>query len=82
MPTKPLPTYLVAFDTGPFDRKAGMIAPTPQRSAPMPYGAVATQAQKDKMDYVMAETPRIVSLLENYFGEPFPSPSSTRSARR
>ena len=74
MPTKPLPTYLVAFDTGPFDRKAGTIAPTPQRSAPMPYGAVATQAQKDKMDYVMAETPRIVSLLENYFGEPFPFP--------
>ena len=40
----------------------------------MPYGAVATQAQKDKMGYVMAETPRIVSLLENYFGEPFPFP--------
>jgi aminopeptidase N len=74
MPTKPLPTYLVAFDTGPFVRKTGMIAPTPQRAQPMEYGAVATQAQKDKMDYVMAETPRIVSLLENYFGEPFPFP--------
>jgi hypothetical protein len=72
--TKPLPTYLVAIDTGPFVRKTGMIAPTPERSTPMPYGAVATQAQKDKMDYVMAETPRIVSLLENYFGEPFPFP--------
>lgn len=74
MPTKPLPTYLVAFDTGPFERKTGVVPPNAERATPMPYGAVATQAQKDKMDYVMAETPRIVSLLENYFGEPFPFP--------
>src|SRR3569833_2162243 len=73
-PTKPLPTYLVAVDTGPFVHKTGMIPPDAERSTPMPYGAVATQAQKDKMDYVMAVTPRIVSLLENYFGEPFPFP--------
>ena len=73
-PTKPLPTYLVAVDTGPFVHKTGTIAPDAERSAPMPYGAVATEAQADKMDYVMAETPRIVSLLENYFGEPFPFP--------
>jgi len=72
--TRPLPTYLVAIDTGPFVRKAGMIAPTAERGQPMPYGAVATEAQKDKMAYVMAETPRIVSLLENYFGKPFPFP--------
>ncbi len=72
--TKPLPTYLVAVDTGPFVRKTGMIPPNANRAQPMPYGAVATQAQKDKMDYVMAETPRIVSLLENYFGQAFPFP--------
>jgi aminopeptidase N len=73
-PTKPLPTYLVAIDTGPFVHEKGMIPPNAERSAPLPYGAVATQAQKGKMGYVMAETPRIVSLLENYFGEPFPFP--------
>ncbi|MCP8890977.1 M1 family metallopeptidase [Sphingomonas faeni] len=73
-PTKPLPTYLVAFDTGPFVHQTGMIPPTPERPTPMPYGAVATTAQKDKMGYVMAETPRIVLLLEKYFGEPFPFP--------
>ncbi len=73
-PTRPLPTYLVAIDTGPFVHQTGMIAPDAERTAPMPYGAVATQPQKDKMGYVMAETPRIVSLLENYFGEPFPFP--------
>ncbi|MGN6154682.1 MAG: M1 family metallopeptidase [Sphingomicrobium sp.] len=73
-PTKPLPTYLVAIDTGPFVHKTGMIPADAERSQPMPYGAVATQAQKDKMDFVMAETPKIVSLLEKYFGEPFPFP--------
>ena len=73
-PTRPLPTYLVAIDTGPFVHQTGVIPPDAARSAPMPYGAVATQAQKEKMGYVMAETPRIVSLLEKYFGEPFPFP--------
>ncbi|HEY7958747.1 MAG TPA: M1 family aminopeptidase, partial [Sphingomicrobium sp.] len=73
-PTRPLPTYLVAIDTGPFVHETGVIPPDAERSTPMPYGAVATQAQKDKMGYVMAETPRIISLLENYFGESFPFP--------
>jgi len=73
-PTKPLPTYLVAIDTGPFVHQKGMIPPDANRSTSMPYGAVATQAQKDRMAYVMAETPRIVSLLEQYFGQEFPFP--------
>jgi aminopeptidase N len=73
-PTRPLPTYLVAVDTGPFAHLKGTIPANAERSAPMPYGAVATQAQKDKMAYVMAETPRIVGLLENYFGQEFPFP--------
>ncbi len=72
--TRPLPTYLVAVDTGPFTHQTGSIAPTPQRPVPMPYGAVATAAQRGKMAYVMAETPRIVALLENYFGQAFPFP--------
>jgi len=73
-PTKPLPTYLVAIDTGPFVHKTGLIPADAERSTPLPYGAVATQAQKDKMGFVMAETPKIVMLLEKYFGEPFPFP--------
>ncbi|WP_294191067.1 M1 family metallopeptidase [uncultured Sphingomonas sp.] len=73
-PTKPLPTYLVAIDTGPFVRQPGTIAPTPERAQGMPYGIVATQAQKDKMAYAFAETPPIVALLERYFGEAFPFP--------
>ncbi len=73
-PTKPLPTYLVAIDTGPFVGRSGTIAPTADRARPMPFGAVATEAQQDKMGYLMAETPRIVGLLEHYFGQPFPFP--------
>ncbi len=72
--TRPLPTYLVAIDTGPFVHLTGMIPSDAQRSKPMAYGAVATQAQRANMGFVMAETPRIVSLLEKYFGEPFPFP--------
>lgn len=73
-PTRPLPTYLVAIDTGPFLHPTSTVAPDPQRSTPMPLGAVATEAQAGKLDYVLAETPRIVSLLERYFGQPFPFP--------
>ena len=72
--TEPLPTYLVAMDTGPFLHPTSTVPPDSQRSAPLPLGAVATQAQAGKLDYVLAATPRIVSLLEGYFGQPFPFP--------
>jgi hypothetical protein len=72
--TRPLPTYLVALITGPFLNQTGAVPPTPERAAPLPLGVFATQAQAGKLDYVMAESPRIVSLLEKYFGEPFPFP--------
>ena len=73
-PTKPLPTYLVAMDTGPFIRQTTIVPAGPYRTKPLPLGAVATQVQKGKLDYVNAETPRIVGLLEDYFGQAFPFP--------
>ncbi|MEO7687728.1 MAG: M1 family metallopeptidase, partial [Sphingomonas sp.] len=72
--TRPLPTYLIALITGPFLNQTGAVPPTPERSTPLPLGVFATQAQTGKLDYVMAESPRIVSLLEKYFGESFPFP--------
>jgi hypothetical protein len=72
--TRPLPTYLVAMVTGPFLRDTGAVPATAQRGAPLPLGVVATQAQKGKLAYAMDETPRIVSLLERYFDQPFPFP--------
>jgi aminopeptidase N len=73
-PTRPLPTYLVAMDTGPFLHPTSTVAPDAQRAAPLPLGVVATQAQAGKLDFVLGQTPPIVRLLEAYFGEPFPFP--------
>ncbi len=72
--TKPLPTYLVAMVTGPFLHPMGAVPADANRSTPLPLGVVATKAQDGKLDYAMAESPRIVSLLERYFGQAFPFP--------
>lgn len=72
--TKPLPTYLVAFDVGPFVTKAGVVPPSPQRPYPLPIRTVATKVNAGKLDYVIAETPSIVTHLEAYFNQPFPFP--------
>lgn len=71
-PTEKLPTYLIAFAVGPFDVVEGAIPPTAQRATPLPLRIVATRGQKDKMAYALRETPRIVQLLEGYFGSAFP----------
>jgi aminopeptidase N len=73
-PTRPLPTYLVAMDTGPFLHPTSQVPADPERAAPLPLGAVATRAQAGKLDFVLAQTPPIVALLEAYFGQPFPFP--------
>lgn len=73
-PTKPLPTYLVAFVVGPFITAEGVAPPTAIRNHPLPLRIVATKNQAGRLDYALAETPRIVELLENYFNHPFPFP--------
>ncbi|SNS62669.1 ERAP1-like C-terminal domain-containing protein [Sphingomonas laterariae] len=72
--TEKLPTYLMAFAVGPFDMVEGTIPATAQRATPLPLRILATRGQKDKMAYALKETPRIVQLLEAYFGSPFPFP--------
>ncbi|WP_260924434.1 M1 family metallopeptidase [Novosphingobium sp. 9] len=73
-PTKPLPTYLVAFGTGPFAVAKGEAAPTPERATPLAVRVLGTQPNKDKLDFALQNTGPIVGLLEKYFGEPFPFP--------
>lgn len=73
-PTQPLPTYLVAFVVGPFITAEGVAPPTAIRDRPLPLRIVATKNQAGKLDYALAETPRIVELLESYFNHPFPFP--------
>jgi len=73
-PTKPLPTYLVAFMVGPFATAAGAAPPTPERKEPLPVRIVGTQPYKDKLAFALDNTGPIVGLLEKYFGRPFPFP--------
>jgi aminopeptidase N len=72
--TRPLPTYLVAMMVGPFVTKTGVVPPSPQRPWPLPIRTVATKVNAGKLDYVVAETPSIVTHLEAYFNQPFPFP--------
>ena len=72
--TKPLPTYLVAMMVGPFVTKEGVVPPDAQRPYPLPIRTVATKVNAGKLDYVIAETPSIVTHLEAYFNKPFPFP--------
>lgn len=78
--TKPLPTYLVAFDAGPFITKDGVAPPTPQRPYPLPIQIVATKVNAGKLDYVLNETPSIIAHLEAYFNKPFPFPKLSQIA--
>jgi len=65
LPTKPLPSYLLAFAVGPLDR-----APLEGMSVP---GYVYTpKGESDRLGFVLRETPKIVAELEDYFGSDYP----------
>jgi hypothetical protein len=73
-PTLPLSTYLVAMMVGPFVTLDGEVAPTLQRPDPLPLRIVSTRQNAARLDYARDNSARIVRLLEDYFGEPFPYP--------
>ncbi len=73
-PTLPLPTYLVAMVVGPFAVVESTVAPTPQRSRPLPLRMIATQPNAGQLDFGLQGSKRIVELLESYFAEAFPFP--------
>ena len=70
--TAAIPTYLTALAVGPFDVLEGTIPPNSVRSTPLPQRVIATRGNLERMRYALAETPRIVALLEDYFGIPYP----------
>lgn len=72
--TEPLPTYLVAFVTGPFALLEGTVPATPQRTRPLPLRIVATKPYAGQMQYALDGSKKIVALLESYFNQPFPYP--------
>jgi cytosol alanyl aminopeptidase len=67
-PTRPLPTYLVAFAVGPFDLVDGGRA----GKADTPLRVIGTRGRSREARYAVAVTPRIVAFLEDYFGLPYP----------
>jgi aminopeptidase N len=71
-PTKPLPTYLVALGVGPFDVVAATMPPNGVRKEPLPFRVIATKGQTSRMQFAAAEGPKLLSLLENYFGTAYP----------
>jgi len=71
--TLPLPTYLVAFNVGPFDVvDGGVIAPNDVRSWPLHLRGIATKGKGAEMRYTLTLAHRIVAALEDYFAIPFP----------
>ena len=67
-PTKPLPSYLVAFAVGPFDIVDGGRAGRNR----VPVRIVAPKGKGYQAKYAAEVTAPIIEQLENYFGIPFP----------
>jgi len=72
--TPPLPSYLVAFAVGPFDRRETVLPPSELRPAPLPIGAIAMRGRGNDTAYALAESRVLVEAQERYFGLAFPFP--------
>jgi alanyl aminopeptidase len=67
--TKPLPSYLLAFGVGPFERvDAGKI----QSGAPL--GVIVTSGKTEWAKYSVQSSPKLMNLLEGYFRLPYQYP--------
>ena len=71
-PTKPLPTYLVAVGVGPFDVAGTTIPANAVRKTPLDFRVIATRGQAPRMKTTIAETPKIIGILEDYFQIAYP----------
>ncbi|MEO6921810.1 MAG: M1 family metallopeptidase [Collimonas sp.] len=71
--TKPLPTYLVAFAVGPWDVVDGPQIPATQwRAQPTPLRGIAPHGEGPRIKPALAQTPAIITALEDYFGFGYP----------
>src|SRR5205085_3129683 len=66
-PTKPLPSYLVAFGVGPFD----VIDAGKTRSG-TPVRILTLKGRAADAAWAIKATPRVIELLEDWFGLPYP----------
>ena len=70
-PTRPLPSYLVAFAVGPLERLAAGKTP-----GGAPAGIIVLRGQAARATWAVESTPQILATLEEYFGIPYPYPKS------
>ena len=78
--TKPLPTYLVALAVGPFDVRTAPVPTNSVRAAPLTMRGIAEAGQGPRLAFTMREGPKLVSLLEQYFGIAYPYPKLDTAA--
>ena len=67
-PTRPLPSYLVAFAVGPYDVVDGGTAG--KKKTPLRY--LAPKGRGSEARYAKESTPALLERLEDYFGTPYP----------
>ena len=71
--TRPLPTYLIAIAVGPYDLvDYGSIPANDVRQRALPLRAIAAKGQGAKLKYALENTDGLLTLLEQYFGTPYP----------
>ncbi len=66
--TKPLPSYLVAFAVGPFD----VVETDPVGRDRRPSRIIVPRGRAGEAAYAASVTPKLIEMLENYFGTPYP----------
>ena len=71
--TRPLPTYLLAFAVGPYDLvDYGMIPANSIRDREVALRGIAARGLGSRIEYALKNTDGLLSLLEEYFGTPYP----------
>jgi alanyl aminopeptidase len=71
--TRPMPTYLLAFAVGPYDIvDHGTIPANAVRDRELPLRAIAARGLGDRLQYALENTDGILTVLEQYFGTPYP----------
>ncbi|MFT3694825.1 MAG: M1 family metallopeptidase [Kofleriaceae bacterium] len=66
-PTKPLPSYLIAFGVGPFE-----IVDAGKSASGTPLRIVVPHGRVDEAKFAAQSLPKMISNLEAWFGTPFP----------
>jgi len=66
-PTKPLPSYLIAFAVGPFE-----LVDAGKTPSGAPIRIAALRGHADRARYAADTTATLVGVLEDYFGSPYP----------